>query len=222
MKGSGNSRSKRRAIWTSLPCPECGAEKSKLEIFSCFVQGTLEMALNLLKSRQFVGRQTGFKCRQCKRDEDEEFEEDNEFDYTPREIVRPAGIEWTVVDLGSGIFARHRRTIAMQSAKVAGTAGYRYGVDFHVQIHCHECCCTPSPDKACTNPAGGLFVSAWKSGYKSMWEPWAKSSAEYHLKDPVRHPYQRPKIKMFLIHIYLFIWNFARRIRRGLHDLKFH
>lgn len=222
MKRFEDSRIKRLANWTSLPCPECNADKSRLEIFSCFVQGAYETGQNLLQSERFVGHPTGFKCRQCKIDEDDDFEDENEFDYTPRENVLPRGIEWTVVDLSQGIFARYRRTIAMQRAEVAGTVGYKYGVDFHVQIHCQKCCCAPSPDKACAKPAGGRFTAAYKSGYKTMWEPWAKSSTGYHLKDPVRHPYPRPKIQMFLIRIYLFIWNRARSIRRGLDDLKFH
>ena len=81
------------------------------------------------------------------------------FDYASPD----ADISWQVEDLGGGVVARYRRTIARKTRVISGTGGYREGVDFHTEIHCAACCCA------------------------SVWHISIATLAALHLQDPIRH-----------------------------------
>jgi bacterioferritin-associated ferredoxin len=87
-----------------------------------------------------------------------------EFDYPAPD----ADVPWQIEDLGGGVVARYRRTIARRSRVITGTGGYREGVDFHTEIHCSACCCTPSEVDGCRQPAGGFVVIGGRSGCASV------------------------------------------------------
>ena len=90
---------------------------------------------------------------------------------------------WGIEELGQGMRARYQRTLTDSfNFDWGGTAGYRYGVDFHTQIHCELCCCTPTVEFGCKSPAAGFFTVE----SKGMSE-WAISNASFHLADRYRH-----------------------------------
>jgi hypothetical protein len=70
---------------------------------------------------------------------------------------------------------------------ISGTGGYREGVDFHTEIHCAACCCTPSEVEGCHHPAGGFIVIGGRSGCASVWQIAIATLAALHLQDPIRH-----------------------------------
>ena len=105
------------------------------------------------------------------------------FDYTTPD----ADVPWQIDDLGGGVIARYRRTIARKSRVITGTGGYREGVDFHTEIHCAVCCCTPSEGEGCHHPAGGFVVIGSRSGCASVWTIALATLAALHLQDPIRH-----------------------------------
>ena len=90
-------------------------------------------------------------------------------------------------NLGDGVIARYRRTIARRTRAITGTGGYREGVDFHTEIHCSACCCTPSEVEGCHHPAGGFVVIGGRSGCASVWQNSLATLAALHLQDPIRH-----------------------------------
>ena len=96
-------------------------------------------------------------------------------------------ISWQVRDLGDGVIARYRRTIARKTRVITGTGGYREGVDFHTEIHCDACCCTPSEVEGCRHPAGGFVVISGRSGCASVWQISIATLAALHLQDLIRH-----------------------------------
>jgi hypothetical protein len=98
-----------------------------------------------------------------------------------------ADAPWQVRDLGDGVIARYRRTIARKTRAITGTGGYREGVDFHTEIHCAACCCTPSVVDGCRRPAGGFVVIGGRSGCASVWQISIATLAALHLQDPIRH-----------------------------------
>jgi hypothetical protein len=98
-----------------------------------------------------------------------------------------ADVPWQIEDLGGGVVARYRRTIARRSRVITGTGGYREGVDFHTEIHCSACCCTPSEVDGCRQPAGGFVVIGGRSGCASVWQIAITTLAALHLQDPIRH-----------------------------------
>ena len=199
----------------ALPCPTCGADKPKLEVIHGFLFYQISPKKFVTYVNPFLDNELGIQCRHCNENDIGGGEnDDTEFDYKRREDTRKIGVEWTVADLGSGTYARCRRTLAMRSTEIGGTAGFKYGVDFHIQIHCEKCCCKPSEEQGCENPAAGTFTVAYKGGFRSMYEPWARSAARYHLKDPVRHPYKRSKFLLFFRSIRLFGSNLKRRMKR--------
>jgi hypothetical protein len=106
-----------------------------------------------------------------------------EFDYPAPD----ADVPWQIEDLGGGVVARYRRTIARRSRVITGTGGYREGVDFHTEIHCSACCCTPSEVDGCRQPAGGFVVIGGRSGCASVWQIAIATLAALHLQDPIRH-----------------------------------
>ena len=106
-----------------------------------------------------------------------------EFDYTSPD----ADIAWQVKDLGGGVVARYRRTIARKTRAISGTGGYREGVDFHTEIHCAACCCAASEAEGCRHPAGGFFVIGGRAGGASVWQISIATLAALHLQDPIRH-----------------------------------
>jgi hypothetical protein len=106
-----------------------------------------------------------------------------EFDYPSPD----ADVPWQVEDLGGGVVARHRRTVARRSREITGTGGYREGVDFHTEIHCAACCCTPSEIEGCHHPAGGFTVISSRSGCASVWQILIATLTALHLQDPIRH-----------------------------------
>ena len=104
------------------------------------------------------------------------------FDY-----ARPdADISWQVEDLGGGVVARYRRTIARKTRVISATGGYREGVDFHTEIHCAACCCAASEAEACRHPAGGFVVIGGRAGCASVWQISIATLAALHLQDPIR------------------------------------
>ena len=48
---------------------------------------------------------------------------------------------WGVYPFDDGLFALFRTTVKGTDSPVGGTAGYRYGIDLHVTVHCRHCCC---------------------------------------------------------------------------------
>jgi len=106
-----------------------------------------------------------------------------EFDY----VSPDPDVPWQIDDLGGGVFARYRRTIARKSRVITGTGGYREGADFHTEIHCSACCCTPSEVEGCHHPAGGFVVIGGRSGCASVWNIAMATLAALHLQDPIRH-----------------------------------
>ena len=107
----------------------------------------------------------------------------NPFDYAEPD----ADIGWQVEDLGDGITARYRRTIALKTRVISGTGGYREGVDFHTEIHCATCCCRATEDYGCRHPAGGFTVISGRAGHPSPWNIALPTLAAIHLQDPIRH-----------------------------------
>ena len=107
----------------------------------------------------------------------------NPFDYADPD----AEIGWQVKDLGDGITARYRRTLALKTRVISGTGGYREGVDFHTEIHCATCCCEASEDVGCRHPAGGFTIISSRAGCPSPWNIALPTLAAIHLQDPVRH-----------------------------------
>jgi hypothetical protein len=104
------------------------------------------------------------------------------------DYARPdADISWQVEDLGGGVVARYRRTIARKTRVISGTGGYREGVDFHSEIHCEACCCAASEAEGCRHPAGGFFVIGGRAGGASVWQISIATLAALHLQDPIRH-----------------------------------
>ena len=106
-----------------------------------------------------------------------------EFDYSSPD----ADIPWQVKDLGGGVVARYRRTIARKTRVISGTGGYREGVDFHTELHCATCCCAASDAEGCRHPAGGFVVIGGRSGCASVWQITIAALAALHLQDPIRH-----------------------------------
>ena len=106
-----------------------------------------------------------------------------EFDYPSPD----PSIPWEVKVITEGIVARYRRTIAGQTRSFSGTGGYRYGVDFHTEIHCVACCCEASKHQGCRHPAGGFTIISLKSGHPPVWGVAIASMADIHLLDPLRH-----------------------------------
>lgn len=106
-----------------------------------------------------------------------------EFDYPSPDTTIP----WEVKDITQGIVVRYRRTIAGKTRPISGTGGYRYGVDFHTELHCAACCCEASEDQGCRHPAGGFTVISSKSGHSHIWGVAIASMADIHLHDPLRH-----------------------------------
>ena len=106
-----------------------------------------------------------------------------EFDYSSPD----ADIPWQVKDLGGGVVARYRRTIARKTRVISGTGGYREGVDFHTEIHCAACCCAASETEGCRHPAGGYVVIGSRAGCASVWQISIATLAALHLQDPIRH-----------------------------------
>lgn len=105
------------------------------------------------------------------------------FDYSSPD----ADIPWQVEDLGGGVVARYRRTLARKTRVISGTGGYRDGVDFHTEIHCAACCCAASEAEGCRHPAGGFIVIGRRSGYANLWQISIATLAVLHLQDPIRH-----------------------------------
>ena len=106
-----------------------------------------------------------------------------EFDYSSPD----ADIPWQTKDLGEGVVARYRRTIARKTRVISGTGGYRQGVDFHTELHCATCCCAASDAEGCRHPAGGFVVIGGRSGCASVWQISIAALAALHLQDPIRH-----------------------------------
>ncbi len=106
-----------------------------------------------------------------------------DFDYPSPD----AEIPWQTRDLGGGVTARYRRTMSRRTRVISGTGGYREGVDFHTEIHCSACCCTPSDGDGCRHPAGGFTVIGSRSGCASVWGIAIATLAALHLQDPIRH-----------------------------------
>ena len=106
-----------------------------------------------------------------------------DFDYPSPD----ADIPWQMRDLGDGVTARYRRTIARRTRVITGTGGYREGVDFHTEIHCAACCCVPTELEGCRHPAGGFVVIGGRAGCASVWEIAVATLAALHLQDPIRH-----------------------------------
>jgi hypothetical protein len=105
------------------------------------------------------------------------------FDY----LSPDPDVPWQIDDLGGGVVARYRRTIARNPRMITGTGGYREGVDFHTEIHCGDCCCTPSEVEGCHHPAGGFIVIGGRSGCASVWQIATATLAALHLQGPIRH-----------------------------------
>jgi len=105
------------------------------------------------------------------------------FDY----VSPDPDVPWQIDALGGGVIARYRRTIARKSRVITGTGGYREGVDFHTEIHCAACCCTPSEVDGCQHPAGGFTVVGSRSGCASVLQIAIATLAALHLQDPIRH-----------------------------------
>jgi len=106
-----------------------------------------------------------------------------DFDYPGPD----ADVPWQVRDLGDGMHARYRRTMSRRTRVITGTGGYREGVDFHTEVHCSACCCTPSETEGCRHPAGGFTVIGGRSGHPSVWEIALATLSTLHLQDPIRH-----------------------------------
>lgn len=98
-----------------------------------------------------------------------------------------ADISWEVKDQGGGIVARYRRTIALKTSAISGTAGYRKGIDLHTEIHCAECCCEATVETACRKPAGGFVIVGMQGGCPGTWEVLVSTMKASHLQDAVRH-----------------------------------
>ena len=107
----------------------------------------------------------------------------NPFDYADPD----AEIGWQVKDLGGGIVARYRRTLALKTREISGTGGYREGVDFHTEIHCAICCCKATEESGCRHPAGGFTIISGRAGCPSPWNIALPTLAAIHLQDPIRH-----------------------------------
>lgn len=98
-----------------------------------------------------------------------------------------AEVPWEIQELGEGVVARYRRTIALRARPITGTGGYREGVDFHTEIHCPQCCCEATVDAGCGTPAGGFVVIGGRAGCPNVWPLLIQTMAAAHLQDAVRH-----------------------------------
>ena len=178
---------KKKVPWAAMPCPKCHAEKCMSEISYAYLPNAydeVEIKINL--TERVGGHQPEIACRECMWSGSK-----NELKDLWREFhgTNPlAKAPWEVEDLGKGMRIRYQRTLANSfDFDWGGTAGYRYGVDFHTQIHCQRCCCNPTEEFGCNSPAAGHFTVASRGKISNLYCEWAEASAAFHLADPVRH-----------------------------------
>lgn len=179
---------KKKLRWTAIPCPRCHARNSMSEISYAYLPDAYdEVVIPINLTEHVGGHEPELACRECmwRGDKDELRTLWQDFQGSDPLAKAP----WHVEDLGQGMRARWQRTLADSlNFDWGGTAGYRYGVDFHIQIHCERCCCTPTEESGCHSPAAGHFTVATKSKIPNLYRKWAEASAAFHLADLVRHP----------------------------------
>ena len=175
------SEKKRR--WTSIPCPKCSAKNSMREISYAYLPNARERdaKCSIRMSERVGGNEPEIACIECNwRGSKNKL---RELWYEFRGSDPLVNAPWGFEELGLGMRARFQRTLTNSfNFDWGGTAGYRYGVDFHTQIHCEICCCTPTVEFGCKSPAAGFFIV----GSKVM-RDWAVSNATFHLSDKKRH-----------------------------------
>jgi hypothetical protein len=179
---------RKKMRWSDIPCPKCHAKNSMSEISYAYLPSQydeIDIEINLIE--HVGGHEPEIACRDCmwRGDKDELKDFWREFQGSDPLAKAP----WHVEDLGKGMRARYQRTLSDSfNFDWGGTAGYRYGVDHHTQIHCERCCCTPTEDSGCNSPAAGHFTVGLKSKIPDLHRKWAEASAAFHLSDLVRHP----------------------------------
>lgn len=178
----------KRMRWNAIPCPRCHASNSMLVISYAYLPDAYdEVTIPINLTEHVGGHEPEIACRECmwRGTKDELRALWQEFQGSDP----LARARWQVEELRKGIRARYQRALADSiNFEWGGTAGFRYGVDFHIQIHCERCCCIPTEESGCNSPAAGLFTVATKSKIPNLYRKWAETSADFHLADLVRHP----------------------------------
>ncbi len=88
----------------------------------------------------------------------------------PLHLLRP-GI-WAVVD----------RRVHGTDSVIGGTAGYKYGVDVVVRIHCDTCCCFGVDPGMCGAPGVASFRMKTGGILDTPWHRWALDLAVRHAR----------------------------------------
>ncbi len=179
---------KKKVPWAAIPCPKCHAEKCISEISYAYLPGPYEEVEIKIKLIERVGgHEPEIACRQCRWSGSKDQLRDLWREFHGADPLAKA--RWHGEDLGQGMFVMYQRTLSDSfNFDWGGTAGYRYGVDFHIQLHCERCCCTPTKESGCNSPAAGHFTVGSKSDIPNLYRKWAEANAAFHLADQIRHP----------------------------------
>jgi hypothetical protein len=177
----------RNQRWDRLDCPKCGAKRSLSKYQyaqlpnSCVIYDN-SPRLDFLAYVNQPELGCGFCSWEGSKKELREFW--TEFpDGNPQ-----TNAPWYLKKLESKMWVRYKTTLALTDFySWGGTADYSKGIDYHTEVHCESCCCKPSTQFGCKNPAAGRFtVSSYPNNVN--WRNWCQVSATFHLSDGRRHP----------------------------------